>query len=181
MEKEIYLDISDYEGSYQISNLGNIKSLFRKRNSGKHYKAIRIYDEILLKKAKDTKGYEIVNLSKNGIQKTHSVHRLVAETFLENKNNLPYVNHINGIKYDNFVLNLEWVSARENECHKQNQKNNLTSKYIGVSFNSASKKWISQISLNGNKIYLGSYLTEEVAYQKRVDFEVNNNINNKYI
>lgn len=181
MEQEIYLGIKNYEDLYQISNLGNVKSLLKKRSCGKHKNVIRIYDEILLKKNKDKRGYEFVNLSKNGIQKTHTVHRLVAELFIKNKDNLIYVNHINGIKFDNNVLNLEWVSARENECHKQSQKNNLTSKYIGVSFNSASKKWVSQITFNGNKIYLGCYVTEEEAYRKRVEFEINNNIKNKYI
>lgn len=181
MEKEIYLDIKDYEGLYQVSNLGNVKSLLKKRTCGKHKNVIRIYDEILLKKNKDKRGYEQVNLSKNGIQKIHSVHRLVAIYFIKNKNNLPYVNHINGIKNDNIIENLEWVSARENNCHNATLKNNKTSKYVGVNFDSATKKWRSQISLNGKKVHLGYFINEEEAYNKRTEFEINNNIKNKYI
>jgi hypothetical protein len=180
MVKEIYLDITDYESLYQISNLGNVKSLLKKRNCGRHKNKFRIYDEILLKKQKDKRGYESVNLSKNGIQKRFLIHRLVSNTFIENKNGLPYVNHINGIKSDNNFLNLEWVTARENECHKQNQRKDKTSRFIGVSYDLISKKWKSQISLNGKKIGLGYFLNEEDAYNKRKEFEINNSIINKY-
>ena len=64
-----------------------------------------------------TQGYNRVQLSKDGIAKDFYVHRLVAEAFIRNPDNLPYVNHINGVKTDNRVENLEWVSSSENSIH----------------------------------------------------------------
>jgi hypothetical protein len=180
MEKEIYLNINGYDGLYQISNFGNTKSLFKIRPCGKHKIVNRIYEEKLLKNFTDKRGYVYVTLTKNGENKKYLLHRIIAETFIENINNLPYVNHINGLKNDNRIDNLEWVSARENNCHYSNLNNNKTSKYVGVNFDLRSKKWRSQISFNKNKIHLGYFLTEEEAYKERLKFELNNNIINKY-
>ena len=181
MENEIFLEIKDYENLYYISNFGNTKSLLKIRPCGKHKFVDRIYEEKILKNFIDKRGYIYITLSKDGVSKRYLLHRLIAESFIENKNNLPYVNHINGIKNDNRIENLEWVSARENNCHNATLKNNKTSKYVGVNFDSATKKWRSQISLNGKKIHLGYFLNEEEAYNKRTEFEIKNNIINKYI
>jgi hypothetical protein len=180
MKNEIYLNINDYIGLYQISNFGNTKSLLKIRPCGKHKFVDRIYEEKLLKNFTDKRGYVYVTLTKDGVNKKYLLHRLIAETFIENKNNLPYVNHINGIKNDNRIENLEWVSARENNCHYSNLRKLKTSKYVGVNFDLRSKKWRSQITLNKNKIHLGYFLTEEEAYQQRINFELKNNIINKY-
>lgn len=180
MENEIFLEIKDYENLYQISNFGNTKSLFKKRPCGKHKNILRVYDEVILKTFTDKRSYVYVSLTKNGKTIKYLVHRLLAQTFIENKNNLPYVNHINGIKNDNRVENLEWVSARENNCHYSNFKKNKTSKYIGVNFDLKTNKWRGQIEFNGKKVHLGYFLTEEEAYQQRINFELKNNIINKY-
>jgi hypothetical protein len=92
---------------YHVSNLGNIKT-FNWRNTGR---------EAILKPAKDKKGYLRVALVKDGKLITYKVHRLVASNFLDNFNNKPQVNHINGIKNDNRVENLEWVNNSENILH----------------------------------------------------------------
>ena len=111
--KEIWKSIKDYEGLYEISNLGRVRSLPRKGT----YKDIHI-----LKLGKNHKGYLQVKLSKDSVLKCKSIHRLVAETFIENKDNLPCINHKNEIKTDNNVNNLEWCSISYNNNYGERQK-----------------------------------------------------------
>ena len=95
--KEIYRDIKGYEGLYQVSNLGNVKSL-NYNNTNK---------EKVLQLCAHEKGYLYVGLYKNGKRKSYIVHRLVAETFLNNPDNLPEINHKDENKTNNCVDNLE--------------------------------------------------------------------------
>jgi len=104
---EIWKVVIGYEGLYQVSNFGNVKSL------GNEFSR----KERLLKPSLQSKGYFNVVLQKNGKRKTVLVHRLVAEHFIPNIKNKPQVNHINGIKTDNRAENLEWLSHRENLDH----------------------------------------------------------------
>lgn len=113
--KEIWKDIPNYEGYYQASNKGNIRSLERFLVDSLGRKQ-RIPFEIL-KNSKDSAGYTIFTLRKHNDKKQWKGHRLVAKSFIPNPENKPQVNHINGIKYDNRIENLEWVSAEENMKH----------------------------------------------------------------
>ena len=111
MEEEIWKPIKDYEGLYEVSNLGRVKSLnYRKTGKEKILKNI------------ECRGYLAVCLTKNGKQKLFKVHRLVAETFIPNPESKPCIDHINTIKNDNRVKNLRWVT------HKENNNNPLTKK-----------------------------------------------------
>jgi len=105
---EIYKSIKGYEG-YFISNLGNIKSV--KEN----------FKDKILKGRLTNCGYLRVALHKDNKQKDLSVHRLVADEFLDNKENKPQVNHKNSIKTDNRVENLEWSTRSENMIHSYKQ------------------------------------------------------------
>lgn len=113
--KEIWKDIKCYEGMYQVSNLGRIKSLSREVNSrfGTY-----ITDELIRKLNYKKDGYVNIDLSKNNNHKYYRVHRLVLSTFnpVDNMNNLQ-VNHIDGNKSNNKLTNLEWVTAKENTLH----------------------------------------------------------------
>lgn len=119
VQKERWKDIRGYEGLYQISNNGEVKSLGRQITLfGKGPKSRVMYrKDRILKNGIDNAGYKYVNLAKNGVNKTVSIHRLVAEAFLSNKKGLRDVNHKNGDKLDNRVCNLEWTTHSDNIKH----------------------------------------------------------------
>lgn len=100
-------DIKDYEGLYFLDELGNVFSYPKKTR--KHIR--QIYPNI------QKGGYALIDLCKNGKVKKHLLHRLMALTFLENPKNKQQVNHINGIKIDNRLVNLEWCTRSENQKH----------------------------------------------------------------
>ena len=105
--KEIWKDVAGYEGLYQVSNKGNVRSLDHKSNH--HF-----YKGKVLKARPDKDGYMIVGLSKNGVHKWLKVHRLVAIAFISNPHNYLTVNHKNEIKTCNEVWNLEWMTIKDN-------------------------------------------------------------------
>lgn len=163
---EIWKDIPGYEGFYRISSFGGVKSLSRytkcKSNS------LRFRKERLLKQFPNTKGYLQVALCKGGKRKYRSVHQLMAEVFLGHKpcGMKLVVNHIDLNKTNNNISNLEIVTNRinSNRIHLSS-----TSSYVGVSWDNARQKWLSQIYINGKNKYLGHYDSEFVAsetYQK---------------
>lgn len=177
-DNEVWKDINNFEGIYQISNKGNVRSLERYVYCKSKNKP-NLIKECILKQRLDKYGYFIVNLKKN--QKSHirKTHRLVAEAFIENIQNLETVNHINGIKTDNRVENLEWLSFGDNARHRtknllvkpklkkceiidiiQNCKpaKNQVNKELSISSYaikySVDKRTISDI-LKGKKLYIG--------------------------
>lgn len=112
---EVWKDIKGYEGHYQVSDLGRVKSLSRVVKS--RVGVFGTKKEIILKTFKNGDGYLKYKLCINGKEKSVISHRLVANEFLENPFNKPQVNHKNGIKDDNRVDNLEWVTSSENVIH----------------------------------------------------------------
>lgn len=152
MKKEIWKDIKGFENLYQISNYGNIRSLDKKARCKNGY---RISKGKILKTYISNKGYKRINLLKNRKIKTFPIHRLVALAFLDNPNNKEQVNHINGIKTDNRVENLEWVTCKENIKHSI--RSGLTNyqyknKKLIVIFDSI-KQASEMLNIDRNKIY----------------------------
>ena len=107
-ESEVWKDIVGFEGFYKVSNKGNVYSVERRDSRG------NICEGRVLKPGYTSCGYLQVGLSKNGKSKTRTVHRLVAETFLPNPNDLPQVNHRDEDKDNNNVENLEWCDTKYN-------------------------------------------------------------------
>ena len=135
MKQEIWKDITGYEGLYQVSNLGRVKSLKNDK-------------EKILKPVISSKGYLFVNLCKQGKQKPTNIHRIVAKAFIPNPNNLPIINHKDEDKTNNCVNNLEWCTYQYNNTYGSridrfiysNRNNPKTSKKV--------------LCVETNKIYL---------------------------
>ena len=119
---EIWKDVKGYEEIYQVSNLGNIRSLeritiFESENQHKKYKANRHIKCKMKKPTVNKCGYYQTVLNKNGKKRNVLVHRLVAEAFLPNLYNKPTINHIDGNKLNNRLDNLEWATYPEQQLH----------------------------------------------------------------
>jgi len=132
MKKIIWKDIPNYEGLYQINNFGDIKSFYNYRGKG----------NLLIPKIK--KGYYEIGLRKDGERKWYSIHRLVAQTFIDNPNDLPCINHRDENKLNNNVDNLEWCTVAYNNTYGERLKK--------VSNSNKLKKRVIQYSKNREKI-----------------------------
>ncbi len=137
---EIWKDVIGYEGIYQVSNLGNVKRIIDSNNQFKSNHVLKF--NII-------KGYCHVQLHKNSTCKCFRVHRLVASSFIPNLDNKPHVNHINGIKDDNRVENLEWCTPSENELHKHRVLGKTHYKY---NYTESQKEEIVLMYKNGCRI-----------------------------
>jgi len=118
---EVWKDIPEFEGLYQASTLGRIRSLDRRTISPLWNQETQIHKgKILMPVATRDGKYHKVGLSKNGKYYQITVHRLIGKTFILNSEDKPMINHKNGIVTDNRVCNLEWVTDRENKIHAIN-------------------------------------------------------------
>ena len=138
---EVWKDIKGYEGMYQISNLGRVKSLKMKKEHNKY----------LLKPYSTKNGYLRVSLSKNNKYKGPLIHRLVAIHFLDNPNNYPEVNHKDENKENNCVNNLEWCDRKYNVLYGTAKQRESKTKH---------KYYIEQYDLNQNLIMKWNSLKE---------------------
>lgn len=158
--QEIWKDVIGYEDIYQVSNIGNIKSLNYNR-TGK---------EQLLVLSKDRFGYLCIHLCKQGKKRKFKVHQLVAIEFL---NHIPcgherVVDHIDTNKKNNDVSNLQILSNREN---LSKDKKGYSSQYVGVAWCKSNKKWRAQMTINKKVVHLGNFNNEidaHNAYQNRL-------------
>lgn len=114
LESEIWMPVGGYEGLFEVSNKGRVKSLAKWNPTGTNKGYMR-NDCILRQFLVD--GYCIVNIGRSNIRHSKKVHRLVALAFINNLNSKPQVNHKNGLRTDNSVENLEWCTHGENQKH----------------------------------------------------------------
>lgn len=145
--KEVWKNISGYEGLYEVSSLGRVRSLPHKV----YNKLIGEYisKEKILKQGSLVRGYKGVGLYKNGKEKTQKVHRLVAEAFIPNPNNYPEVNHKNEDTSDNRVTNLEWCTSKYNSNY-----GTRTQRIAQKNLNRNKSKRVLQLDLSGNLIHV---------------------------
>lgn len=117
--ENIFYTLKGYEGYYEISKEGVIRSLDRKvpSNCDLNGRKFNHFKSQILKQRIDRHGYLVIQLCKDGIYKRHFVHRLIAETFINNENDLPIVNHMDGNTLNNQINNLEWCSYSHNIKH----------------------------------------------------------------
>ena len=142
-DHEIWKDVLGYEGRYQVSNWGRVKRIGKYRNQVTEWESNK-----LLKPAKKNNGYLYCQLSKDNKTKPKMIHRLVAEAFIQNSDNKPTVNHIDGNRENNSSDNLEWATYKENNVHSLYVLN----KYKKGDRRNQRGKAVLQYDLDGNFI-----------------------------
>lgn len=151
---EEWRKIVDYP-NYSVSNLGNV----RNDKTG-----------LLLKASVKRGGYYGIRLSKNSIKEDFLIHHLVANHFLENPENKPIIDHIDRNRTNNCLDNLRWITRSGNGRNRTKQQGIYSSKYSGVYFHQPTNKYLAQIRVNGKRIHLGYFETEEDAGNAYNDF-----------
>lgn len=162
--EEIWKDIAGYEGRYMVSNFGRVKSMKYLAHDG----------EKIMKSVRHHTGYMIVSLGRKP-RKMFLVHVLVANAFIENKDNKPYVNHIDGNKANNKAENLEWVTAKENTSHAiktgLRDPHNVPRKYGKDHYSS---KPVYQYDLHGNLIKKWDSQSDAARFYNKRPGNINN-------
>lgn len=161
---EIWKDVVGYEGLYQVSSIGRVKSMLRFTTSkgGK-----RIVNERILKSGFSPCGYPMVVLRKNNTPKTKTIHRMMAIAFLGQaiKYELLVVDHINGDRADNNIANLRFVTHRFNSTDGfRSDADKLASKYRGIFWNKSANKWAARIRIGTDRKHLGLFDSEIEAH-----------------
>lgn len=177
LSKEVWKPIDGYEGLYEISNYGKLKSYYDK--NGRQM----IAEGRLLKGKVDKDGYIEYALSKNKTCKYKRAHRLVAIAFIENINNLPQVNHIDGIKGNNYVSNLEWCDVKHNAKHKYDAGLGEYSRHMAKMTHGRKSKLLNLE--NGSLLHFNSMYDVDLYLGKRYGFTKdtvrrNKNYNDKF-
>ena len=152
---EVYANISGYS-NYQISNFGNCKNIKTGR---------------ILKPGMSSSGYLMVVLTNDGEKSTKNIHKLVANTFLENSENKKCVDHIDICKTNNHVSNLRYATTSEN-AQNASIKSNNTSGVVGVSWYKPMKKWKAYIKSDAVIHHLGCFINKEDAITARRNAEI---------
>jgi hypothetical protein len=149
MKKELWEDIEGYDGNYQVSNLGRVRSL--------KWGKTRV-----LKLSTNGKGYFCVVLCKRR-RRYSRIGRLVAQAFLPDWDEALQVDHINGVKTEDHVENLRMVTNTENNKSFKTKAQGCTSRFRGVSWHKCHKKWLATINLDGKNKHLGYFDDEREA------------------
>ena len=154
---EEWKEITDYP-NYEISNLGNVRNKTRNK----------------INKTWLCKGYYGIILQHNKKKQNFRIHRLLAEAFIPNPNNLPVIDHIDKNKLNNSLNNLRWVSISQNSYNKKCKNN--TSKFRGVAWDKDNNKWKVSIYISGKSKHIGMFKTEEEGARAFNEFVISHNL-----
>jgi hypothetical protein len=141
--REYWRSISEYP-NYEISSVGRVRNAI----SGK-----------ILKQQIESNGYHRICLYKDGTRKLFYIHRLVCQEFINNPDNKPSVDHIDGVKTNNCISNLRWATHHDNQGNRKKTQN-TSSIYKGVCFHKQHQKWSSRFMIDGKYKHLGYFDTE---------------------
>ncbi len=162
---EIWKDIKGYEGLYQVSNYGRVKSLARVVKS--RWGTDKPLTERPVREIVDSLGYSRLSLSKGGVVKAHKIHRLVAEAFLQGEG---HINHIDGNKQNNHVSNLEFCTQQENNIHAHETGLKPSKYYIPIVCNETGELFESKAalarSLGISAVMVSSYVRGNMKHIK---------------
>jgi hypothetical protein len=153
LKQEIWKDVKDYEGIYQISNFGDVRNIKTSR---------------ILKPTNDSTGYKCIDLCCDGKRKHMRIHRLVAINFIPNDENKQCVDHIDNDRVNNKIDNLRWCTIQENNINTSISKRNISGSK-GVSFVKRLNKWRAHIKINRKPIHLGYFTNIDDAIKARKD------------
>ena len=158
---ETWKDIKNYEGYYQVSNCGRVRSVDRKVL----YKSGHVASHKgRVKKISNKTEYRVALLSKNNKQKLFKVSRLVAQAFIDNPHRYSVVNHRDGNKHNDCVENLEWTTTSKNAIHAfENGLSFKKNRVAGVFYEQRRKKWASYLYRDNKNIFIGRYKTFKQA------------------
>jgi hypothetical protein len=179
--EEIWKDVVGYEGLYEVSNMGRVRSVDRYVNAGggNNNGRLSLKKGKILNCSPTKRGYTRVSLSKESKTKQEYIHRIVSLAFLRRIHGKENVNHINGLKHDNRACNLEFVNQRENVLHAKIYT--MNKEFPFVSYLRKYNRYESSIKINDKTIKLGRFKTEQEAFQSYVKALKENNLENKYI
>jgi len=153
----IWKDIPGYEGIYQVSDMGLVRSVDRMSSNGKKLSGKNMSVQ------KDALNYRRIRLRKDGVSRTEKVHRLVLLSFIGVSDDV--VDHINGNPSDNRLVNLRYVSSRQNAIYANHRRRlNQSSSYLGVYFCKNVGKYRSKIYINGKSHHIGLFKSEVDAH-----------------
>jgi len=162
--QEKWIDIINYENLYQVSSFGNIRSkdrIVKYKNNKQCLHKARLRKPSLSE-------YRMIALSRDNIVRVYKISRLVASHFIEKKPNKNIVNHKDGNKYNDNIVNLEWVSYSENAIHAfNNSLNKKKNTVAGIFFEKRRQKWSAYIYRNNKNIFVGRFNSEKEAIEKR--------------
>lgn len=156
---EIWKPIPGYEGYYEASNMGRIRSVERQIEHKRYPGKLVRRTSRILRNATLTNGYKAIALSKGNKKFRHKVHRIIALTFIPNPDNLPCIDHINGKRYDNRPENLRWCTVRQNafwreesKGHVRNQSRTILCKETGGTFKTSyeAAEWVNKKNMTNS-------------------------------